>query len=79
MVGAGINDGDILVVDRSLDPQNGKIVVAVVNGELTVKRLINNNGAHKLVAENPNYPSLEITDETQCEIWGTATSVIRQL
>ncbi|MEA1934440.1 MAG: translesion error-prone DNA polymerase V autoproteolytic subunit [Thermodesulfobacteriota bacterium] len=79
MVGAGINDGDILVVDRSLDPQNGKIVVAVVNGELTVKRLIKNNGEHKLVAENPKYPSLEVTDETQCEIWGTATSVIRQL
>ena len=79
MIDAGIHDGDILIVDRSLEPQNGKIVIAVVDGELTVKRLVKNNGAYKLVAENPDYPSLEITDETQCEIWGTATSVIRQL
>ena len=79
MKDAGIYDGDILIVDRSLESRNGKIVIAVVNGELTVKRLIKNNGSCKLAAENPNYPSLEITDESQCEIWGVATSVIRQL
>ena len=79
MVEAGINHGDILVVDRSLEPVSGKIVIAVINGELTVKRLLKNDQSCQLIAENPNYEPLEITEETPCEVWGVATWVIHQL
>ena len=78
MTGAGINDRDILIVDRSIEAVNGKIVIAVVNGELTVKRLVKSNNSCSLVAENPDYASLEISEENQCEIWGVVTSVIHQ-
>jgi len=78
MKNAGINDGDTLIVDRSIEPAHGKIVIAVVNGELTVKRLATANGCCRLVAENPDYPPLELSEETQCEIWGVVTSVIHQ-
>ena len=78
MTGAGINDGDTLIVDRSIEAANGKIVIAVVNGELTVKRLVKSNNSYRLVAENPNYAPLEISEESQFEIWGVVTSVIHQ-
>ena len=78
MIGAGINDGDTLIVDRSIEAANGKIVIAVVNGELTVKRLVKSNNSYRLVAENPNYAALEINEESQFEIWGVVTSVIHQ-
>ena len=79
MTGAGINDNDILVVDRSLEPANNNIVIAVINGELTVKRLIKNRKYCRLVAENPNYPPLEVDDEMGLEIWGVATFAIHAL
>jgi len=79
MTGAGINDNDILVVDRSLDPCSGSVVIAVVNGELTVKRLLKNNNSCRLIAENPAYPDLEINGETPLEIWGVATYAIHSL
>jgi DNA polymerase V len=78
MTGAGINDGDTLIVDRSIEATNGRIVIAAVNGELTVKRLVKSNGSCRLVAENSDYAPLEITEESQCEIWGVVTSVIHQ-
>lgn len=79
MINAGIHSGDILVVDRSLDATNGKIVIAALNGELTVKRLLRQDGQAKLVAENPNFPPLDITDEYDVVIWGVVTSVIHQV
>jgi DNA polymerase V len=79
MTGAGIHHDDILVVDRSLEPAGGKIVIAVYDGELTVKRLVRDKNGLRLVAENPNYPPLAITGENGCEIWGVVTSVIHQL
>ena len=78
MVGAGIQHDDILVVDRSLEATSGKIVIAVYNGELTVKRLVHDKDTVKLVAENPNYAPLVIDDDNGCEIWGVVTSVIHQ-
>ena len=78
MTGVGINSGDILIVDRSIEAANGKVVIAVVNGELTVKRLVKDNNSCSLVAENPDYESLKINEESQCEIWGVVTSVIHQ-
>ena len=79
MTGAGINHNDILVVDRSLEPANGKVVIAVLNGELTVKRLYINGNSFRLVADNPAYPALELSDGESCEIWGVVTSVIHPL
>ncbi len=78
MTGAGINDHDILVVDRSLEPTNGKIIIAALNGELTVKRLAKTERSCALVAENPDYPVIEITEELSCIVWGVVTSVIHQ-
>jgi len=79
MTGAGINHDDILIVDRSLEPVSGKIVIAVINGELTVKKLRIDDQGCRLVAENPDYGPLEISPETGCEIWGVVTSVIHPL
>ncbi|MDZ7642174.1 MAG: translesion error-prone DNA polymerase V autoproteolytic subunit [Desulfurivibrio sp.] len=79
MINAGIHHDDILVVDRSLEAVNGKVVIAVLNGELTVKRLVQKNGTARLLAENPNYPPLELTEESACEIWGVVTFVIHSL
>lgn len=78
MIGAGIHHDDILVVDRSQEATNGKIVIAVYNGELTVKRLVRDKDTIKLVPENPNYAPLIIDDDNGCEIWGVVTSVIHQ-
>ncbi len=76
MIGAGIHSGDILVVDRSLDPTHGKIVIAVLNGEFTVKRLERRGGALRLLPENDSYPAVEITDAMDFTIWGVVTNVI---
>ena len=78
MTGAGINHDDILIVDRSLEPVSGKIVIAIVNGEFTVKRLVKKNSTCHLIAENPHFPAIEITEESSCEIWGVVTSSINQ-
>ena len=77
MRGAGIFDGDLLVIDRGITPQPDDIVIAIVHGELTVKRLQRRDGAWLLVAENPNFPSLPIRDDG-CEIWGVVTHSIRR-
>lgn len=78
MTGAGILHDDILIVDRSLEPVDSNIVIAVYNGELTVKRLMQKNGKARLVAENPAYSPLVISEESDCEIWGVVTSVVHQ-
>ncbi|HOQ04188.1 MAG TPA: translesion error-prone DNA polymerase V autoproteolytic subunit [Anaerohalosphaeraceae bacterium] len=79
MEGAGIHDGDLLVVDRSLEPRSGNVVIAVVNGELTVKRLRIKRGKPVLEPENSKYPVQEIKKETEFEVWGVVTSVIHPL
>lgn len=78
MLGAGIQHNDILIVDRSLEPVSGRIVIAVVGGELTVKRLVRDRNGSRLVAENPRYPPLPLTEESGCEIWGVVTGVVHQ-
>lgn len=72
MIGAGINHDDILIVDRSIEPASGKIVIAIVDGELTVKRLVKTGDSCMLVAENPLYPHTEIKKEMELEVWGGA-------
>ncbi len=76
MLGAGIHPNDILVVDRSIEPVPGKIVVCALNGELTVKRLDCENDQWKLKAENPNYPDIELHEEIDMVVWGVVTNVI---
>ncbi|WP_432736363.1 LexA family protein [Maridesulfovibrio sp. FT414] len=75
---ANIASGDILIVDRSLDAAQNSIIIAVVNGELTVKRLKQCNGCLYLVPENPDYPVMEITEETSFEVWGVVTYIIHK-
>lgn len=79
MIKAGIHHGDILVIDRSLEPVHGKIVIAVVNGELTVKRLHKIGTKVQLVAENDNYASIDILEGMELHIWGVVTNVIHAL
>jgi len=79
MLGAGIHNKDILVVDRALDPKNGDVVIAALDGELTVKRISNKGGRVWLLPENPEYKPLEVGPETCFEIWGVVTYVIHKL
>jgi DNA polymerase V len=73
MTGAGIYPDSILVVDRSEEPKSGKIIIAVINGELTVKRLHKGRDAVQLLPENPNYLPIHITPEMDFSIWGVVT------
>ncbi len=79
MIGAGINHGDILIVDRSLEPTTGKIIIAIVNGELTVKRLVKTADSCKLIAENTAYESIEVAEGSDFEVWGVVTFAIHQV
>ena len=79
MIGAGIHSGDLLVVDRSLEPADKNVVVAVLDGELTVKRLFKQNQVLRLLPENLNYQPIEIAPQQTIEIWGVVTSVIHSL
>jgi len=79
MIGAGIYDGDILVVDRSLICRDGGIVIAVVDGELTVKRFFTRGKEVLLKAENPKYPDIIVSHEMDFRIWGIVTTVIHKV
>ena len=79
MVGAGIHDGDLLIVDKALEPRHGSIVIAEVHGELTVKKLYRKNGEIALLAENPAYRPIPVNEESQLVIWGVVTEVVHTL
>ena len=79
MSGAGIQDGDLLVVDRSLNPAHRAVVIAVVDGEFTVKRLDKRGGCVRLLPENPEFSPIEFKDGQELQIWGVVTSVIHRL
>ena len=76
---AGIHSGDVLIVDRALTPRDGSVVIAVVNGDLTVKRLAKRHGKLVLMPENVQYPPLPITETTAFEVWGVVTYVIHRV
>ena len=76
MINAGINSGDLLIVDRSVEATHDKIVIAAIDGELTVKRLSKTAGRIQLLPENDNYPAIDITSESDLIIWGVVTFVI---
>jgi DNA polymerase V len=79
MLNAGINDGDLLVVDRSLIAKSNDIVIAAVDGDLTVKRLVHNNGRTILQAENPAFSNIELNGDMAVSLWGVVTNVIHSL
>ena len=77
MINIGISDGDMLVVDRSVEATHGKIVIAAVNGELTVKRLSLTGGKTQLLPENNKYRPIVITEDMELVIWGVVIHLIR--
>lgn len=79
MIGAGIDDGDILVIDRSLEPQNKKIAVCLIDGEFTVKRIKIEYENVFLMPENSNYKPIQISEENDLIIWGIVTYVIKKI
>jgi DNA polymerase V len=79
MAGAGIMDGAVLVVDRAEEPRPGRVVIAVLDGELTVKRLARRGGRLVLAAEHPDYPDIEIDPERDFEVWGVVRHAINEV
>ncbi|MCL4361557.1 translesion error-prone DNA polymerase V autoproteolytic subunit [Candidatus Dependentiae bacterium] len=79
MINARINDGDILIVDRALTVRTNKIIIARINDELTVKRILINAEKISLHAENDQYKPIEITSEMDFEVWGVVTYVIHKV
>lgn len=79
MTGAGIDDGNILVIDRSLEPLNNKIAVCFIDGDFTVKRISIEKDCVYLVPENKNYQPIKVTEENQLLIWGIVTFVVKSI
>lgn len=75
---AGISDGDILIVDRALEPKNKDVVVCILDGEFTVKRIRKNKEGLSLVPENPEFLEIRISEERDFKIWGVVTYVIHK-
>ncbi|STX81689.1 SOS (error prone) mutagenesis protein UmuD (RumA) [Legionella busanensis] len=75
---AGIHNGDLLIVDRSVEAAHDKIVIAAINGELTVKRLFRKEGSVRLMPANKTYSPIDITEEVELVIWGVVTHIIHQ-
>ena len=78
MTKADIHSGDILIVDRSLQPEHHNIVLAVIDGEFTVKRLAVNDGSLYLSPENDNFTPIKITEEMDFLVWGVITHIIHK-
>lgn len=80
MVDAGIHENDILIVDRSVAPISGKIVIAAIDGQLTVKRLHKkSDGKFVLKAEHPSHPPIEVNEESDVHIWGVVIHIIHSV
>jgi len=79
MIGAGIHHGDLLVVDRSLDPKPGNVVIALVDGEFTVKRLRRTAIGLELAPENPDYGVIPLSEETDFQVWGVVLHVVHKV
>ena len=79
MAGAGVQDGDLLVVDRSLDPEDGSTVIACVDGEFTVKTYRRDKSGVRLEAANPAYPPIRFAGEMELRVFGVVTAVVHRL
>ncbi|MDE6286518.1 MAG: translesion error-prone DNA polymerase V autoproteolytic subunit [Muribaculaceae bacterium] len=78
MIGEGISDGDLIVVDRSLEPKDGDLVVCAVDGEFTLKRITFRPGAVWLIPSNEQFDPILVTPDKQFEVWGVVTHTIRR-
>ena len=79
MQGAGLDDGDLLVIDRSKEPLDNAIAVCFIDGEFTVKRLKVEAECVYLMAENPNYSPIKVTEDNELIIWGVVTFVVKKV
>jgi len=79
MIEAGLDDGDLIVIDRSLNPENGKIAVCFIDGEFTVKRIKKEKNKLFLMPQNKKYKHIEIKESNQLIIWGIVEYVIKKL
>lgn len=79
MIDAGINDKDVLIVDRSIEPQDNKIAICFIDGEFTVKRIKLEKDCLYLMPENSSYTPIKVTEENQLIIWGIVTYVIKKM
>ncbi|MCB5295659.1 MAG: translesion error-prone DNA polymerase V autoproteolytic subunit [Candidatus Cloacimonetes bacterium] len=79
MIGAGINPGDLLIVDRAIEAQSNRIVIAIVDNELTLKRLRIDQGQYWLIPENEEFDPIQITEDMDFIVWGVVTYVIHPL
>ena len=79
MFGAGIDDGDLLIIDRSLNPESGKIAICFIDGEFTVKRIKKEKDKLFLIPENKKYKPVEIKEENELIIWGIVKYVIKKV
>lgn len=76
MIGAGMHSGDLLIVDRAMEPADNSVIIARLADELTVKRVRKQDGKLLLVPDNPLYEPIEVSPETDFEVWGVVTTVI---
>ena len=79
MINAGIYDGDLMIIDRSLEPNTNSIIIAVINGEFTVKRVKIEKDHVYLVPENKKYNPIKVTEENELIVWGIVTYVIKKI
>lgn len=79
MIGAGLRDGDLLIIDRSLEPEHKKIAVCFIDGEFTVKRIKKEKDNIWLMPENKAYPPIKVDDSNDFVIWGVVTTVIKKV
>ncbi|WP_430400265.1 LexA family protein [Flavobacterium sp.] len=79
MIGAGIDDGDILVIDRSIEPTDNKIAVCFIDGDFTIKRIKIEEDCIYLQPENPKFKSIKVTEDNNLIIWGIVTYVVKKV
>ena len=79
MIEAGLDDGDLIVIDRSLDPENGKIAVCFIDGEFTVKRIKKEKDKFYLMPENKKYKPIKLSEDNELIIWGVVEYVIKKV
>lgn len=79
MVDSGINEGDMLIIDRSLEPHDGDIAVCFIDGDFTVKRILVNGDGISLVPANRKYPVIKISNESNFIIWGVVSHIIKKM
>lgn len=79
MINAGIYDGDIVIVDRSIKPKNGKIVIAVIDGEMLIRRYEQTLNRLRLIPETPKLSPIEVSEFSDFKIWGVVICIIRNV